>query len=77
MSWVDRVPPALAVSYTFTTIDYPGVTGSTIASGINDAGYIVGSYGDSAGGHGYLLSSGGGFSSLDVGARRLPGFRYQ
>ena len=37
-----RAPAAAQdVSYTFTTIDVPGAT-STLASGINDAGQIVG-----------------------------------
>jgi hypothetical protein len=30
--------------YTYTTIDDPSATGSTFATGINDAGQIVGVY---------------------------------
>jgi uncharacterized membrane protein len=41
---------------TFQQIDFPGSSGSN-ASGINDAGVIVGSYSDSAGNsHGYIAT---------------------
>src|ERR1700747_1155311 len=48
----------LSVSYSFTTIDFPGGS-RTRSVGINDRGDIVGDYFDSAGvQHGYLLSNG-------------------
>jgi probable HAF family extracellular repeat protein len=48
---------AMANNYTFTTLDDPlGV--STVDSGINDSSQIVGSYGDSNGGGGFLYSNG-------------------
>jgi len=53
--------------YNYTTIDDPSATdratGFTVASGINTAGQIVGSYGH-FGSHGFLLS-GGTFTTLD------------
>ena len=55
---------AQAPSYTFTPIDVPGAT-STAARSINDANQIVGSFTDSAGTHGFVLS-GGSFSTIDV-----------
>ena len=55
---------AQAPSYTFTTIDVPGAT-STAARSINDANQIVGSFTDSAGTHGFVLS-GGSFTTIDV-----------
>jgi probable HAF family extracellular repeat protein len=59
-------PGALAAAYTFTPIDvpFPG-GGGTDAHGINDAGQIVGAYGDATGGHGFLYS-GGTFSTINV-----------
>jgi uncharacterized membrane protein len=47
--------------YVFTTIDFPGSM-QTIASGINDAGQIVGYYNN---GHGFLLSNGV-YTTLDA-----------
>lgn len=41
----------------FTTLTLPGAASSS-AAGINDSGAIVGSFSDSAGGHGFLLSGG-------------------
>jgi probable HAF family extracellular repeat protein len=55
---------AQAPSYTFTTIDVPGAT-FTAARSINDASQIVGSFTDSAGTHGFVLS-GGSFTTIDV-----------
>lgn len=47
---------------TYTTIDGPTIAGaganSTIVTGINDNGQIVGSFGDLIGAHGFLLSQG-------------------
>lgn len=62
---------AWAVTYTFTTIEVPGATG-TQAFGINDAGQIVGTFEDATFvPHGFLRDSGGGFTTLDVpGATR-------
>lgn len=37
-------PPALAIDYVYSTIDFPGSI-TTTASGINDNGVIVGTYG--------------------------------
>jgi probable HAF family extracellular repeat protein len=54
----------------FTQIDVPGAIGlpitiGTVASGINDAGQIVGSFSDSTGDHGFL-DVGGSFTQIDV-----------
>ena len=47
-------PMVLAVPWTFTTIDVPGVS-VTHAFGINNAGQIVGAFKDSGGSfHGFL-----------------------
>ena len=46
----------------FTSIDVPGAS-FTNATGINNAGKVVGFYGDSKGVHGFLLD--GGFSTFD------------
>jgi uncharacterized membrane protein len=46
----------------FTTIDYPGFVGTSGAVGINNAGTIVGNYGNS---QGYVLSNGK-FTTLDA-----------
>lgn len=40
--------------YVFTTLDAPGVAGNTAAFGINNAGQILGSFGDARGVHGFL-----------------------
>jgi len=50
--------------YNYTTIDDPGATQGTVASGINDAGQIVGTYLTGAGVHGFV-DSGGTFTTLD------------
>jgi probable HAF family extracellular repeat protein len=42
--------------FTFTQLDVPGAYNGTSASGINDAGQIVGSFGDSTGQHGFLAT---------------------
>ena len=52
--------PARA-NYIYTPFDAPGVPNGTTANGINDAGAIVGAYP----GHGYLLSPGGAFTTID------------
>jgi len=57
--------PANALAFSFTQLDVPGATGGTFAQGINDAGQIVGSFGNSTGGHGFL-DTGGSFTQLDV-----------
>lgn len=45
--------------YSFTTFDPPGSTSTNpLGGGINDAGWIVGSYDDVNGTHGYLLRDG-------------------
>lgn len=60
-----------AQSFNFFSIDVPcsacpgGIALSTSAQGINPAGDIVGSYTDTSGSHGFLLS-GGKFMSIDV-----------
>jgi len=51
-------------SYTFTTIEVPGV-GYTVASGINAAGQIVGWFADAIGTHGFL-TDGVTFTTIDV-----------
>lgn len=55
---------ALAVTYTFTTLDVPGAT-ATRVWGINDAGQIVGDFSNATGTHGFL-DTGGVFTTLDV-----------
>ena len=56
--------PARA-QYDYTTIDVPGSTYS-LASGINDAGQIVGWYVDGAlTSHGFLLDVDGSYTTLD------------
>ncbi|MDH3258123.1 MAG: hypothetical protein OEM19_01500, partial [Deltaproteobacteria bacterium] len=47
------VPPAHSSEYPVTPIDVPGAIW-TKASGINDDGTIVGTYGDKTGTHGFL-----------------------
>lgn len=49
----------------FTTIDFPGAD-STVASGINDAGEIVGYYSVFEGGQGGFLLSDGSYTTIDV-----------
>jgi uncharacterized membrane protein len=48
----------------FTTLDDPLATDGTLALGINDAGEIVGLYGDASGIHSFLYS-GGFYTTLD------------
>ena len=55
-------PPANASALSFIQIDVPGAM-STAASGINDAGQIVGSI--NFGSHGFI-DSGGSFTQIDV-----------
>src|SRR6476661_2385584 len=57
----------LDVGGTFTTIDAPG-SSLTQATGINDAGQIVGIFDDRTGTHGFL-KAGSTFTTMDV-----PGF---
>lgn len=52
-----------SLAATFSTIDYPGAT-TTVASGVNDAGDVVGSYTASFLNHGFLLRSGT-FTTID------------
>jgi probable HAF family extracellular repeat protein len=53
------------VIYSFTTIDAPGATGGTQASGINNSGQIVGIFEDATGIHGFV-DTGGSFTTIDV-----------
>lgn len=46
-------------------IDYPGAD-ATIILGLNNAGNVVGAYQDSAGTHGFIRSSAGGFTGFDA-----------
>ena len=55
---------ANAATFSFTQIDVPGAF-YTAATGINDAGQIVGSFVDSTGIHGFLYT-GGSFTQIDV-----------
>src|SRR4051812_25651077 len=58
---------ANAVTFSFTQIDVPGAfLGTTVASGINDAGQIVGSFIDSTGQHGFLRDPDGNLTQIDV-----------
>ena len=50
---------------TFATIDFPGST-STLALDISAMGEIVGSYNDTKGTHGFLLSRTGQFMAIDI-----------
>lgn len=54
-----------AESYTFTTIDVPGARGSD-ATGLNDAGQIVGSFWDDLSIHAFLRSSDVTITTFDV-----------
>jgi probable HAF family extracellular repeat protein len=44
--------------YTYTTLDDPSATNSTVPQGINASGQIVGYYNNVSGTHGFLLSGG-------------------
>jgi probable HAF family extracellular repeat protein len=55
---------ANAAAYIFTQIDVPGAA-ATFASGINNAGQVVGFFQDSTGDHGFL-DTGGSFTQIDV-----------
>ncbi len=55
--------PLSAANYTFTSIDYPGAD-ATRAYGISAEGFIVGSFDDSDGTHGFVMQSGH-FTPLD------------
>jgi uncharacterized membrane protein len=52
----------------FTTIDVPDAL-FTVAEGINNAGTIVGVYGDNDGFHGFVRSRNGDFTTIDLGAK--------
>jgi hypothetical protein len=47
----------MVYTYTYTTLDDPLATNGTWAAGINNAGQIVGSYGDGTGLHGFLYNN--------------------
>jgi probable HAF family extracellular repeat protein len=49
----------------FITLDDPHATNGTVASGINDAGQIVGVYFDATGEHGFVWTGTGVFTTLD------------
>ncbi len=52
--------PALADSFSFTTLDVPGTNSFTGAYGINSVGQIVGVFRDTGGKlHGFLRTAGG------------------
>src|SRR4051794_30810636 len=59
-----------AANFIFTQIDVPGAT-STSASGINDAGQIVGQF-NNGGTHGFLYS-GGSFTQIDAPGATFAG----
>ncbi len=59
--------------YTFTTYSIPGATGS-IASGINDAGTVVGTYYDAGGSHGFRQLNGL-FKTIDWPGADVTGTR--
>ena len=56
--------PAKA-QYMFTPIDFPGAT-RNFALGINNAGQIVGQYGDGGPRHGFLRDVDGSYTTIDV-----------
>src|SRR5437867_627205 len=58
------LPLILAACYNFTTIDVPSAF-RTIALGINNAGYVVGSFDDVNGTHGFVRDTGGNFTTID------------
>lgn len=54
-----------AAGQSYTTIDFPGTVGNTVAYGVNNMGQIVGTYGDSSPiPHGFRLVAGQ-FTSMD------------
>ena len=59
---------AVSAQCKFTTLTIPGSTTST-AAGVNDNGAIVGGFTDSAGSHGFLISSGKLFKFRFPGSR--------
>jgi uncharacterized membrane protein len=62
---LSAIATTYAASYTFTTIDVPGSI-STVTTGINDSGRIVGRFRDAAGiGHGILID-GTTITTIDV-----------
>lgn len=57
---------SLATAQTYTTIDYPGATSTTLNGGPNVEGTSVGTYTDASGvTHGFKLSAGGQFTAFD------------
>ena len=64
-------------AFVFTTIDVPGVSGRTYATGINNAGQIVGWFHDATGDHGFLRIDEHNFITFDapqaVGGTSLQG----
>jgi probable HAF family extracellular repeat protein len=63
--------PAAIASYSFTTLTDPNANGYTVASGINDAGEVVGSYKDSSNTtHGFSFVSGA-FTTLNATSATL------
>ena len=71
------IPPAQAASYTFTSLNnYPGAS-STVPTGINDNGQIVGFYAVSGGSGGSFLYSNSTYTSVNIqGATNTNGYYY-
>lgn len=64
-SWSDMIATVPASpKYLFTTIDYPGATGSSV-NNIGNSGKIVGEFEDGSGHHAFLLANGV-YTSFDV-----------
>ncbi|HEY6844283.1 MAG TPA: hypothetical protein VI391_08955, partial [Thermoanaerobaculia bacterium] len=56
--------PVVASTFSFTPINVPGA-GTTVASGINNQGQIVGAFVSATGNHGFLDEDGA-FTTFDV-----------
>jgi uncharacterized membrane protein len=56
---------------TYTILNDPLATDGTAVRGINDAGQVVGNYGDNSGQHAYIYN-GSSFSTLDIPAGAQP-----
>jgi len=57
---------SIAVAQTYTTVDYPGATATTLNGGPNPQGTSVGTYTDSSGvTHGFKVTASGHFTAFD------------
>ena len=67
---------SIAWAQTYTTIDFPGATATSLNGGPNPSGTSVGSYTTAGVTHGFTLTKGGVFTSFDPPGSTLttPGF---